>query len=311
MKNNSIFIICLLLMLSSCKGKKGNAKTDNGSRTPKTSVRVTTVSYGSVNDELTFFGTTIYLRRNTINAPIAAYVTDVRVKLGDHVNKGDLLYMLQSKESRALGNAFSKSDTSLNGFGIIKLRATESGVITTFDKQQTGEYITEGTQLCSIAADNELAIQVNVPFEFTEYTSVGRSCTLSLSDGKKYPATFTKVLTAMNAVSQTQTILAKCNEHIYLPENMIVKVAVSKGADGNKQILPRSCVLADEMMKEFWVMRLLNDSTAIKTSVVVGTKNTEKIEILSPKFNPTDRIISIGNYGLSDTALVIIENEAH
>jgi hypothetical protein len=307
MKHRGVFIIFLLVVLVSCRGKRGNTGSGEENQMPKTTVHVVTVTYGSVNDELTFFGTTIYLRRNAISTPIAAYLTEVNIKLGDHVNKGDVLYTLQSKESRALGNSFSKSDTSLTSFGIVKLRASESGVITTFDKQQTGEYIPEGVQLCTVASDNDLAIQVNVPFEFTQYANIGHSCTLTLANDKKYAATFTKALTSMNAPAQTQTILAKCNERIYLPENMIVKISVSKGSDSDKQILPRSCVLADEMMKEFWIMKLINDSTAIKVPVTIGTKNAERAEILSPKLGSTDRIISIGNYGLSDTALVTTE----
>jgi len=33
-------------------------------------------------------------------------------------------------------------------------------------------------------------------------------------------------------------------------------------------------------------------------------KNKDEIEISEPNFSPTDRILSQGNYGLSDTALV-------
>ena len=71
-------------------------------------------------------------------------------------------------------------------------------------------------------------------------------------------------------------------------------------------MLPKSCVLSDEMMKEFWVMKLINDSTAIKIPVIVGNKNSERIEVLSPQFNSADKIISKGNYGLPDTAFVSI-----
>jgi hypothetical protein len=58
------------------------------------------------------------------------------------------------------------------------------------------------------------------------------------------------------------------------------------------------------MMKEFWVMKLINDSTAIKIPVTIGNKNSEVIEVLSPQFNLSDKIIKKGNYGLPDTALV-------
>jgi hypothetical protein len=62
--------------------------------------------------------------------------------------------------------------------------------------------------------------------------------------------------------------------------------------------------LADETQTEFWVMKLINDSTAIKVAVKKGIETNDKVEILEPQFNPADKIIFTGNYGLADTAKV-------
>ncbi|MFM9945187.1 MAG: efflux RND transporter periplasmic adaptor subunit [Bacteroidia bacterium] len=305
MKQLSIyFSITLALGLASCGSKKETQAEQTIA--PKTPVEVVSISNGSINDELTLFGTTIYLKRNLVTASIPAFITQVNVKLGDRVNKGDVLYILQSKESRALGNDVSKIDSTLKNFGVIKVTASATGIITTLDKQQSGDYVLEGTQLCTIAESSDLVFQVNVPYEFTAYTKTGNSCTLILPDNTEHSAIFTKALTAMNVTAQTQTILAKSNVNLFLPENMMVKVNIIKGTQSKKQVLPKSCVLSDEMMKDFWVMKLINDSTAIKIPVTVGNKNSERIEIVSPKFEATDKIINKGNYGLPDTALVSI-----
>jgi len=305
MKQISIyFSTALVLVLSSCGSKTETQKEET--TIPKTPVEVVSISNGSINDELTLFGTTIYLKRNLVTASIPAFIIEVNIKLGDRVNKGDVLYVLQSKESRALGSDVSKVDSTLKNFGIIKVTASATGIISTLDKQQSGDYVLEGTQLCTIAESNDLVFQVNVPYEFTAYAKAGNTCTILLPDNSQHPATFTRALTAMNVVTQTQTILAKCSENLFLPENMMVKVSISKGTQSKKQVLPKSCVLSDEMMKEFWVMKLINDSTSVKIPITVGNKNSERIEVLSPKFEITDKIISKGNYGLSDTALVII-----
>jgi len=305
MKQLSIFfLIALTLVLASC-GSKTETQAEQ-TAAPKTPVEVVSISNGAINDELTLFGTSIYLKRNLVTASIPAFIIQVNVKLGDRVSKGDVLYMLQSKESKALGNDVSKMDSTLKNFGVIKVTASATGIITTLDKQQSGDYVLEGMQLCTIAESNDLVFQVNVPYEFTAYTKIGNSCTLMLPDNTTHSAVFTKALTAMNVTAQTQTILAKSNENLFLPENMVVKVSINRGTQSKKQVLPKSCVLSDEMMKEFWVMKLINDSTAIKIPVTVGNKNSERIEVLSPKFEETDRIISSGNYGLPDTAFVLI-----
>ncbi len=273
---------------------------------PKSIVEVVSVKYGTVDDELVLSATTVYLKRNVVTATIPAFITNVRVKLGDAVNKGDILYELESKERRALGNNTSKLDTSLVNFGLIKIRASASGIISTLDKQQPGDYVLEGTQLCTIAESSDLAFQVNVPYEFTSYAKPGKTFVIQLPDSTTHQAEFTKALTAMNSLAQTQTILAKVKDNLFLPENMIVKVSVIKGSTSNKQILPKMCILSDEMMKEFWVMKVINDSTAVKIPVIIGNKNTINSEVISPQFDPNDKIISSGNYGLADTALVKI-----
>jgi multidrug efflux pump subunit AcrA (membrane-fusion protein) len=51
-------------------------------------------------------------------------------------------------------------------------------------------------------------------------------------------------------------------------------------------------------------MRLLNDSTAVKVPVQVGSQQHERVEIKSPAFGPGDKILLSGNYGLADTAAV-------
>jgi hypothetical protein len=56
-------------------------------------------------------------------------------------------------------------------------------------------------------------------------------------------------------------------------------------------------------------MKLINDSTAIKTPVTIGNSNNGTIEIKEPQFTSEDRIITEGNYGLPDTALVKISEE--
>lgn len=306
MKKNKYFILlCSLSLLFACKpALKELDETEIVN--PKSLVEVVNVRYGSVEDDLVLSATTIYLNRNIVTATIPAFITNVRIKLGDVVNKSDVLFELESKERRALNNSASKLDSSLINFGIIKIKASASGIISTLDKQQPGDYVLEGTQLCTIAESSDLAFQVNVPYEFSTYTKPGKNCTVLLPDNSIHTAQFTKALSAMNIMSQTQTVLAKCNESLVLPENMIVKVTIAKGNNSKKQVLPKASILGNEMMTEFWVMKLINDSTAIKVPVIIGNKNTEDTEVLSPQFNVDDKIISTGNYGLSDTASVKI-----
>ncbi|MBA2612685.1 MAG: HlyD family efflux transporter periplasmic adaptor subunit [Bacteroidetes bacterium] len=303
MNKNYIYIFCISVVLSACGGSQ---KIEEQPLIPKSPVQVTTIRIGSIDDNLTLSATSIYLKRNVITSEIPAFITKVNIHLGDKVLKGQVLYELQTKERKALGKQVISADTALANFGNIKIYSPASGIISTFDKQQTGDYVLEGTQLCTIAESNDLAFQINVPYEFIQFTKVGDPCMITLPDNSTHKATITTPLTAMNTLAQTQTILAKCHEVLFLPENLIVKVLVTKPSSINKQVIAKQCVLSDEMMQEFWVMKLMNDSTAVRVPVVIGNKNDKEVEINSPQFGVNDRIITNGNYGLADTAFVKI-----
>lgn len=300
----TVITVAVTLLSMGCKGK--DSTTEEVVQKPKVPVEVTTIGSGFVGDNLELFATTVYLNRNTVLAPIPAYITAVHIKIGDRVRTGQILYELESKERKALGNTPVQFDSSLAGYGKIKVRATGAGIISVIDRQQAGDYVLEGTSLCTIAQSNGTTFQVNVPFEFVPYTKTGNRCMIVLPDNSKHPAVFTTPLAAMNVGAQTQSILARTSDPLILPEGLIAKVLVSKGGENNSQVLPTASVLSDEMMQHFWIMKLINDSTAIKVPVVVGSKNKEEIEIVSPQFTANDRILSNGNYGLSDTALVTI-----
>jgi 3-phosphoglycerate kinase len=83
-------------------------------------------------------------------------------------------------------------------------------------------------------------------------------------------------------------------------------VILTTSEQKNANLLPKASVLSDEMMQEYWVMKLLNDSTAVKVPVKIGEKSKDEIEIVSPVFTEADKILIKGNYGLPDTARVVI-----
>jgi hypothetical protein len=68
--------------------------------------------------------------------------------------------------------------------------------------------------------------------------------------------------------------------------------------------LPKSCILTDETMQNFWVMKLINDSIAVKVPITTGISEEQYVQITRPVFNVSDLFLTSGNYGLRDTAYV-------
>lgn len=299
----SLFL--LVLLLPSCKNEQEAEVTV----TPKAQVEVVNVSTQTMEEEMKLFATSFYLKRNLVTAPVPCFITNVYIRLGDRVKKGQVLYELETKERRALGNQNLSGDTTLTGFGKIAVKAPSSGIISTLDKQQIGDYVLEGNPLCTIAESENLAFQLNVPYEYTQTVKQNTFCTIILPDATELKARITTPLSNMNVLAQTQPYLVRPLSYVFLPENLItsVKIVVKKKID--TQVLPKNCVLSDEVLKHFWVMKLINDSTAVKVPVVTGIINENLIEIDSPMFQSDNRIVSVGNYGLADTTLVRVLNK--
>jgi multidrug efflux pump subunit AcrA (membrane-fusion protein) len=111
----------------------------------------------------------------------------------------------------------------------------------------------------------------------------------------------------MDSASQTQAVAIKLNAPRQIPQSLVAKVKIIKTSKTAASSLPKSAVLSDEEQANHWVMKLINDSTAVKVDVKTGVQTKDKIEIVSPNFLPNDKIILTGNYGLGDTAKIIIE----
>lgn len=291
------------LIIISCHNKTEEAATEIK---PVAQVKITNVAYKSMEEKITLTATSVYLQHSQVTAPVAGYITHVYVKYGDAVSKGQALYDIETKERTALGNNAINEDSTFKNFGKLTLKAPSSGIITIIDRQQTGEYIMEGNPFCTITQSGDLAFQLNVPFEYHSLVEHNSYCTLILPDKSQIQARIVKALSSLNVTAQTQMYLVKPTRSIFLPEGLVASVLLITSSKPNTQVLAKKAVLSDELMKSFWVMKLLNDTTAAKVAIKVGITNATEVEILSPQLNTSDRILSDGNYGLADTAAVKI-----
>lgn len=298
-----LYLLTISCIILSCKGKEEQAEAEIK---PISQVKILGVETKNMEEQVTLTATSVYLQRSQVIAPTAGYITHVRIKYGDAVSEGQLLYEMETKERAALGNKALGEDSTFKNFGKIIIKAPAGGIVTTIDRQKTGEYVMEGSHFCIITQSGDLAFQLNVPYEYHSIVEKNKYCTIVLPDKSSLQGHIVKPLSSLNIPSQTQQYLIKPTKNIFLPEGLVAEVSLSTNNKPNTQVLAKECVLSDELLKSFWIMKLINDSTAVKVEVKVGIRNGINVEILSPKLNPEDRILSEGNYGLADTALVKI-----
>jgi len=294
-------IICLIGLFA-CSG--GNQSASDESTKVTTPVTVTGIKNGTIQKQISLSATTSYLKKNTVKSTVSGYITKISCNIGDFVKAGTPLYSLKTKEAEALAN-FGKSNPEFGVTGEITIKAPTSGVISEVNKQ-ANDYVADGDQLCVIVEQNSLVFLLNVPFEQNKHAAIGRNCEIFLPDSTKLNGTIVSKLSALDAVSQTQSFVVKPQTSAQLPENLTALVKLTESTKNNAQIVDKNCVLTDETMETFWVMKLLSDTLAVKTPVKTVIVTDNQIEILSPDFVPTDRLVNSGHYGLPDTARISI-----
>jgi hypothetical protein len=294
-------IASILLMISSCNQKNGEDTQSEPS--PVVSVKMVPVIRGDIEKNIVFNGKTIYLKKNSVLSPISGYITKINISYGSRVKKNDVLFEIQTKENKALRTI----DTLLAKNAVIKVLAPSDGFAGELLINQSGAYVLEGNTLCTIAENQNPLIQLNAPYEFNQLIKVGKNCRLVLPDNTVITGIITDIVPIMNESSQTQNVLVKPQTDRQLPENLNVNVLLSAEKHLNVLLLPKKAVMTNEVLKDFWVMKIMNDSMAVKISIQKGIENDSLMEVISSNLSVGDRIITEGAYGLPDSSKVKIE----
>lgn len=305
MKSNIILpAFGLFSFFISCKS--GDPAKEDAAAAAVTPVTVARVDRGSISDSIELNASSSYLQNSYIKSIAAGYVKSVNIKLGDFVEAGRVLFTIETKESSVIGNTISKLDSSFKFSGLIPVKSQGHGYITQLN-HQTGDYVQDGEQLAVISDRNSFVFLLNMPYEYRKIVLNNRSVLLILPDGTKLPGQIGTVFPIVDSLTQTQTVVIRVNSATPIPQNLIARVHILKEIKKGAQTIPRSALLSDEAQAAFWVMKLIDSNTAVKVDVKKGSEYPGKIEITDPIFSDSDRILVSGNYGLPDTAKVVIE----
>ena len=300
---NITAFICMSIVfsLTGCGNKRTKVEEVIEAKTP---VTVTTISRKSISETLEFPAILIYLRKNIVRSSTAGTVENISIGLGDFVKKGQELFTIKTLEASAI-QGYLNGDTNLYFKGIINVNSPENGIIISISHQKS-DFVQGGDELAVLSDQSSMVFNLETPFEQRKYIEQSRNCLLRLPDSTLIKGVISGRMPEMNALSQTISYFVKPLTSNNLPQNLMATAVINKQTRENAQVLPRAALLGNETQTEFWIMKVLNDSTAVKVSVRKGIENYDEVEITDPQFIPEDRILMTGNYGLPDTAAVNI-----
>jgi len=299
----SILFLCFLL--SSCHSKPADTEEDEQEQETVTPVTVTQCTISDMQDVVELNATSAFLLKAQIKATTNGYIKSVPVILGQQVTKGQVLFVLKGKEAENLGSTINELDSVHPFTGEIKIVANSDGFVTAIN-YQTGDYVMEGDALAEISDAGSLVFLMQLPYELNPYLSKNKTLNLELPDGKNITGTLSLSMPIVDPVSQTQSIVIRVHNAGSIPENLIAKVKIIKNIKKNALSLPKAAILADETQENFWIMKMIDEEQAVKYPIIKGIESDGQVEILSPKLSPDDLILETGNYGLPDTAKVVI-----
>ena len=301
----TLCILCVFLLVSCHQPQDSIPENKIDDKTP---VTVTHATFGSLTDVVQLNATSRFLLKTSVKSEVNGYLQKVNIKLGQKVNQGQELFVVRSKESEHLGNTISKLDTAFHFSGLVYIKSPAPGYITSL-AYQTGDYVQDSEVLATVSDLGSLVFILELPYELTQWVSQNKTLELTLPDGKKYKGIFESSLPTVDPASQTQSYVIRVTGISSIPENLVATVKFIRTSKSQVTILPKAAILSNETQSDFWIMKMTDSITAVKVPVTIGLETSDEVEITSPALQPSDEILLTGNYGLPDTARVIIEKK--
>jgi len=293
-----LLVIGLIGPASSCR----NGGTAGEEQMPVVSVRAEHIMSGTIENNISFNGSTAYLKKTQVLSPVAGYIVSTNARYGQEVNKNMVLFEIKTREAKALESVYDTTVSSRT----LKIFAESDGFISELNINEPGVYVPEGSTLCNIVNNKDLIIKLNVPFEYISLLSREKNCKIRLADNTVVAGSVFRTLPSVDEASQTQSVLVKPLTSRPLPENLNLIVFFTMERHDKAMLVSKSSLMADETQSEFWVMKIDPDNRAVKVPVKKGIENDTIAEILSPALKINDLIIKVGAYGLPDSTVISI-----
>ncbi len=303
MLKNIFYFLLIGIAAIACHSEKAQEE-DSPEPEIITPVTITTISTDAMTEYIELNATSAFLLKAYVKASTNGYITTVNARIGKTISSGQTAFVLKTKEAQSIGNTINLLDTSFKFSGVIIIKAGTTGYVSELN-HQAGDYVQEGEQLAVISDIRSFVFILNLPYELRPYVINKEYVELLLPDGKSLIGHISSVTSVVDSASQTQNIILTVNDKT-LPINLIAKVRIQKNAKSSAVSLPRQSVLSDETQTNFWVMKVIDSTTAVKVPVTKGMEINDRIEILAPQFSILDKFLLTGNYGLADTAKIKI-----
>jgi multidrug efflux pump subunit AcrA (membrane-fusion protein) len=246
----------------------------DGGTQPETAVRVTPVVPGTVENSIIINGDVLSSSQVSIYPTMAGKLTELRIRSGDRVNRGQVIAMVDP--SRPGDSFFANPVTS-----------TVSGVVLSVPVN-VGETLQTGTVICVVGNLSDLKVESYVPERYSVNMRRGLPAQVSFEaiSGEVFPAEIDELSPVLDPASRTLRIRlrlvpdASGRVDPRILAGMFATVSLVTNSRIDVPVIPRHALINTYGS---WIVFTLppGGAAAVRKEVTLGLENEEVVEIRS------------------------------
>jgi len=315
MKPATILLLALLPLAAGCSR---HAESDEDAATPAAVVPVRTaaVEERSFADAVEAPGQWRSSGDVSLPAPFAAVVESLEPKLGDHVDAGDTLGMLVTRQSRAAlrgaelllreahdpaARAEAERAAALANRDLVRvpLVAPRAGVVTRRDAEPGAE-VNDGAEVLAITPLEGIVFEARLPAAAAQLVHTGMTGVVRAVGEPDREVRVTRVLPAASASDQATLVwLAPVGGRTPMLDRFGTAAMKTSGARQSPAV-PEAAVVENDLDGSARVVVVGADSTATWTPVQLGASADGWRELVGGTLAPGALVVVEGQRGLPD-----------
>jgi RND family efflux transporter MFP subunit len=327
------FLISLLFALSliaiGCAKKTASEDEEGGNVKATVAVKMTFLHRGDMATVVESVGKVDALRKQKLFSPVAGRVTSLTALEGATVAAGEVLAVIQTKESQAAiagaealvrsarsaeqkAEAQKALDLAKSSENSVAIRALFSGTVSTRSISE-GEFVSENAELFTVIDFSTLMFVADVPARDLPLLSVGQRAAISLQSltGKDLQAAVEAINPQTDITSQTLKVRLKFTGPTsslakLLKTDMIGTARIVTGLHKGVFIVPKSAVLRNDEVNAYSVVTFNADSLASSLAVEIVGMTDSTVAITHHGLKEGMSIITEGNYALADSTRITV-----
>jgi multidrug efflux pump subunit AcrA (membrane-fusion protein) len=328
-----LLIICTMsvaIIAGGC-GKKAALEDEGGGEHGKATVAVksTPVRRGDMDITVRATGKVDALRKQKLFSPVAGRVTSLTALEGVSVQPGDVLAIIQTKESQAAiigaesllrsaktddqkAEAQRALEIAKSSENSVAIRASVSGIVSTRSISE-GELVAENAELFTIIDLSTLMFVADVPARDLPSLALGQQCSILLQalGGKPLVAKVEAINPQSDVMSQTVKVRLKLLQEDpakrkLLKTDMIGDVTITTGVLKGAFIVPKSALLRNDESNSYTIVTFTPDSLSVSVPVEIRGMTDSTVAIGNHNLKEGMNVITEGHYALADSTRITV-----